>query len=210
MLSIGDNCCFFVEKLDMDFKKIKKINPESEATILLSGGIDSMLCAHLMHAKHYRTQGVFIDFGQPAAEHEKRAAGSVTKYMSLMPLLHCKAMPITDIGSGEIVGRNAFLIFSAMTLAGVNSGILVIGVHAGTTYYDCAPGFIRGVGDLVSEYTDGRLRLNAPLLEWEKPEIIAYAKKQGLPLHLTYSCENGENPSCGKCLSCRDRKRMGC
>lgn len=63
--SIGDNCSFFAEKPDMDFKKNKKINPESEATILLSGGIDSMLCAHLMRAKHYRTQGVFIDFWQP-------------------------------------------------------------------------------------------------------------------------------------------------
>lgn len=194
----------------MDFKKIKKINPESEATILLSGGIDSMLCAHLMRAKHYRTQGVFIDFGQPGAEHEKRAAESLTKNLSLLPLLHCMARPVINIGSGEIAGRNAFLIFSTMTLVGISRGLLVIGVHSGTAYYDCTPSFIRNIGDLVSEYTDGRLRLIAPLLEWEKSEIVAYAKEQGLPLPLTYSCENGESPSCGECLSCRDRERIGC
>jgi 7-cyano-7-deazaguanine synthase len=200
----------FYIKFNMGFGKIKETNPEIEATILLSGGIDSMLCAHFMRTKHYRSQGVFVNFGQPAAEHEKCAAESITKDLSLLPLLHCKAKLATNIDSGEIIGRNAFLIFSAMTLAGINQGILVIGVHAGTNYYDCAPSFIRSVGDLVSEYTDGRLRLLAPLLDWEKPEIITYAKTQGLPLYLTYSCENGTNPPCGVCLSCRDRERMGC
>ena len=194
----------------MDFKKIKKTNTDAEATILLSGGIVSMLCAYLLCKKLYLTQGVFIDFGQLAAGHEKRAAESLTKTLSLLPLLHCIARPAINISSGEIAGRNAFLIFSAMTLVGISRGLLVIGVHAGTAYYDCTPGFIRNIGDLVSEYTDGRLRLIAPLLEWEKSEIVAYAKEQGLPLPLTYSCENGESPSCGECLSCRDRERMGC
>lgn len=190
----------------MSFVNDKEIRSEADATILLSGGIDSMLCAHLMCEKKYRVQGLFIDFGQPASECEKFAAESLTKKLSLLPLLRCTAKPVINISSGEIAGRNAFLIFSAMTLVGISHGLLVIGVHSGTAYYDCTLGFIRSVGNLVSEYTDGRLQVIAPLLGWEKSEIISYAKKQDLPLHLTYSCENGTNPPCGQCLSCRDRR----
>jgi 7-cyano-7-deazaguanine synthase len=31
-----------------------------------------------------------------------------------------------------------------------------------------------------------------------------------LPVQLTYSCELGSVPPCGLCLSCADRRALGC
>jgi len=191
-------------------KRQNSSNPIADTFVLLSGGVDSMLCAHFVRSKGYITQGLFVDYGQPAARNERDAAEALSRNLGLRPLLSLTARRATEFPGGEIIGRNAFLIFSAMMLAGINRGLLVIGVHSGTPYYDCSLGFMRRIADLVSEYTDGGLQLIAPLLEWEKPAILTYAKEQNLPLAFTYSCEAGASPPCGECLSCRDRRRMGC
>lgn len=182
----------------------------ADTFILMSGGVDSMVCAHLMKNRGYRAQGIFVDYGQPAARYEQRAAEAVSEHFGLFPLLSISTRGASAIRGGEIPGRNAFLIFSAMTLAGVNSGFLAIGVHSGTEYYDCTLAFLRGAGEIVSSYTDGKLRLIAPLQDWRKPDILAFATEKDLPLELTYSCEFGVSPPCGECLSCKDRRRMGC
>lgn len=183
---------------------------DADAFILMSGGVDSMLCAHFMREKGYKSQGLFVDYGQRAAGYEKRSAKAISERLGLLPLVSVSAGRVADCRGGEIPGRNAFLIFSAMTLGGISRGLLVIGVHAGAGYYDCTSDFIRGTAEIVSAYTDGTLRLIAPLKDWMKPDILAFVKDNNLPIHLTYSCEAGVNPPCGKCLSCKDRRRMGC
>jgi 7-cyano-7-deazaguanine synthase len=93
------------------------------------------------------------------------------------------------------------LIASALLLGSCHDGLLAIGIHAGTSYYDCSPSFLSRVEVLVRECSDGRVSVVAPFIEWSKDDVYSYFKAAQLPLHETYSCEAGVVPSCGDCAS---------
>lgn len=83
---------------------------------------------------------------------------------------------------------------------------IILGIHAGSDYTDCSPGFVANINCLLDIYANGTICLEAPFIEWDKNGIILYCKEKEVPCHLTYSCETGSVPPCGKCLSCLDRK----
>jgi len=47
----------------------------------------------------------------------------------------------------------------------------------------------------------------APLIHMKKSEIVAKGLSLGAPLHLTWSCYQGEEKACGRCDSCLLRLR---
>lgn len=179
------------------------------ATVLMSGGIDSAACAHFFRSQGINVDGLFIDHGQAAAGREGLAAHAIAEHLS-MPLRCVTLSGGGCHGSGELVGRNAFLLFSALLVTRGEVELLAIGLHAGTRYYDCSATFANAIGKLVAEYTDGRVSVIAPFLEWAKRDIYDYFVSAHLPIGLTYSCEAGGDPVCGTCASCCDRKALGC
>lgn len=184
-------------------------SPPRKATVLMSGGMDSAACAHLLAAQGHMVHGVFVDFGQAAREHEGRAVARLAGLLGItFTTVHVGSA--SGFGAGELIGRNAFLLMTAMFLGRAHDGLLAIGVHAGTPYYDCSSGFIDRIKVLAEEHTEGRLTVSAPFLHWTKGQIYEYAVKSGLPIDATYSCESGTIPPCGSCASCRDRRVLGC
>lgn len=181
----------------------------SKATVLLSGGIDSATCAHLFQERGFAVRGVFIDYGQAAARPEEKAAKGVAARIGV-PLNVHRVVGEGKFPAGELLGRNAFLLFSAIFLTKLRTGLIAMGVHSGTPYYDCSPPFVDAMTRLISEHTDGTLQLLAPFLSWSKMQVFDYFKTSGIPLELTYSCEAGSTPPCGRCASCRDRRLLGC
>ena len=182
---------------------------KTPATVLMSGGIDSAACAWLLRGQGMNVQGVFLDYGQAAAEPERRAAVSLAGRLS-MRLDTFKIGVGQRLGAGEIPYRNAFLIFTALFLLRQQAGLVAIGVHAGTPYFDCSPPFVASIATLVAEHSEGRVTVVAPFLNWSKRDITTYCRQEGVPIQLTYSCEAGLEPPCGRCLSCRDRIALGC
>ena len=178
------------------------------ATVLLSGGVDSAACAHFLKQNEHDVGCVFIAYGQSAVRQEQLAAKRIAKHFR-MPLHIRKFGSKTRFSKGEILGRNAFLITSAMLMTPVHSGLLGIGIHSGTRYFDCGSRFFDLMARLIEEETDGRVALIAPFLDWRKSDIVEYARASAIPLDLTYSCELGTNPVCGKCASCLDRRMLG-
>ena len=89
------------------------------------------------------------------------------------------------------------------------SGIIALGIHAGSPYYDCGSRFRDHMKVLVSEYSNGKTQFDAPFINIEKPGICEFGKSHDLPFHLTYSCELGVAPPCGTCPSCKDREVLG-
>jgi 7-cyano-7-deazaguanine synthase len=182
---------------------------QTQVTVLLSGGVDSIACAHFLQRRGLIVRGLFIDYGQAAARREAVASAALAEQLAI-PLQDCTLLNARRRGAGELLGRNAMLIFSALFLTQGVSDLLALGVHAGLRYFDCSEAFIASADRLVGELTDRRVSLVAPFIAWSKKDVFDYFMSAGLPLALTYSCENGTDPVCGECASCRDRKAMLC
>lgn len=182
---------------------------KGQATVLMSGGLDSTACAHFLIRNGVRVRGLFIGHGQAAAQRETVASRAIAEFLSI-PLDVRQLSGGTSFGAGEIIGRNAMLIFSALFTTQGHSNLLALGVHAGTPYFDCSEAFFSLAARLVHEITDGKTSLVTPFLSWTKQDVFAYFCKAGLPFDLTYSCELGSYPTCGRCASCLDREALKC
>jgi 7-cyano-7-deazaguanine synthase len=179
------------------------------AVVLLSGGLDSAACSHLLQQAGWSVQGLFLAYGQAAATSERAAARRVAAHLGI-DLLELEITGGTRFEAGELTGRNAFFVFTALLAGRIVQGGIVLGIHAGTPYYDCSPAFVKMTDQLVAEHTDGRMRLLAPLINWTKSDVLAYCRRTGIPMEITYSCEAGTVPPCGVCASCRDRTALEC
>ena len=179
------------------------------ATVLMSGGIDSTACAHFLHSAGFSVRGLFIDYGQAARSAEARAVQAAAQHLA------CQVTSVSvllgrEFAAGELTGRNAFLISTALFAGISRPGVLAIGIHAGTPYFDCSEAFFEAIARLVSEQTDGTVTLIAPFLNWTKGDVFNYFTASQLPVSVTYSCESGGEEPCGLCASCRDREALGC
>ena len=182
-------------------------SPPPRAWVLLSGGMDSATCLAFYLQAGFRVHCLHVDFGQLASRAESIASKHVAQHFDvLLTVLRWTAS--TNQLRGEIVGRNAFLLAGASMEIGHRHGVLALGIHAGTRYYDCSPGFVTAMQMILDGYSGGRIRLGTPFLNWSKKEIIAYGRSERVPFHLTYSCERDGNTPCGKCQSCRDRSDL--
>ena len=178
-----------------------------QATVLLSGGIDSMACAYFLRGREFEVRGLFIDYRHAAAKRERRAAEKVAARLGVHLDIASLSLP-PSFGVGEIAGRNGLFALAALMGGPRDSQLISMGIHAGTPYYDCSVAFAERIDALLQEYTAGRTRFFAPFLNWAKPEIYEYCRTQKLDLSRTYSCETGASPPCGLCMSCKDRELL--
>ena len=177
----------------------------SEVLVLLSGGIDSTACINFYIEFERPPCGVFVDYGQPAALNEIRAARAVAKYYSI-PLVCVKWKGWAQKAAGLIPGRNGFLISAALMERPSSVSIISIGIHGGTAYVDCSQIFLSEMQHIVDLYEKGKVQLAAPFINFSKEEIYSYCLSKKVPVALTYSCEVGGVTPCGVCLSCKDRE----
>ena len=182
------------------------MQPDS-AIVLMSGGLDSTACAHFLKRQGLLTRGLFIDFGQAAAEPEGAAVKKVSSQLGI-EVETISFRSVRSYTAGEITGRNAFLILAALVSAPPGKHLVGIGIHAGTPYFDCSPQFLKAIGNIVQDCSNGRCSVVAPFVNWPKGDIHAYLREHNVPIDCTYSCELGALPPCGECLSCKDREML--
>jgi 7-cyano-7-deazaguanine synthase len=185
----------------------KKRSKHGKVWILLSGGLDSTACVAFYQDMRFSIEGIFIDYGQVAAKMELRSAKAISKHYQI-PLRRLKWAGLQSKGMGLIVGRNMFLLAAAIMELPLSSGILAMGIHAGTDYPDCTPHFVKRVQSIFDLYSKGQIQIGTPFLKWNKKDIWEYALAQKVPVGLIYSCECGSERPCGQCLSCLDREAL--
>ena len=175
----------------------------SPVLVLLSGGLDSAACVAFFAERKYQVEAIHFDYGQASAEMEFKSAQAIAKHYAIT-LHHHRLPKARQKGAGHILGRNAFLLFAALLEFPWNTGLLGIGIHAGTPYFDCSNAFTEQIQCIFDGYANGRIRISAPFLAWEKPRIWDYCLSAKIPISKTYSCELGSQEPCGKCASCKD------
>lgn len=178
-----------------------------KVVVLLSGGIDSTACINYYLNQGFDVKAAFIDYGQISSKKEFQSAKNIAEYykISLDRFIFKNSRIYSE---GEIKGRNAFFILAVILKYSEFSGIISLGIHSDVHYYDCSKNFLKDIKRLLDGYTDGGVALDAPFLKWDKKMIYDYCKDNKIPIHLTYSCENGADKPCGVCNSCKDRRTL--
>ncbi|MEJ5165871.1 MAG: 7-cyano-7-deazaguanine synthase QueC [Thermoanaerobaculia bacterium] len=207
-----------------------------KALILLSGGIDSAVCALIAKRKKREIYGLTFLYNQKhkiEIEKAKKLGKSLslkkhfflkipaeifeTSSLVNKKLKVPKGLKKDKIPSTYVPSRN--LIFLSIASALAESGgfdEIYIGANSidFSGYPDCTPKFIRAFQNTLNKGTkrgvEGRaIKILAPLLKMSKAEIIKLGKKLGLDFSLTWSCYSPvkNRYPCGKCPSCIIRKK---
>ena len=203
---------------------------ESNAVVLLSGGLDSYTAAAVAQRDGFSLFALSINYGQrharelEAARAVARALG-VTRHLELAIDLSRiggssltsaqidvpKDQPIDPavIPSTYVPARNS--IFLSLALGGaevIGAADIFIGVNAldYSGYPDCRPEFIAAFERLARLATragvEGRpLSIHTPLITLSKAEIVRLGLSLGLDYGLTHSCYD-PLPGGGPCGHC--------
>ena len=205
-----------------------------KAVVLLSGGLDSMVCAGLAREAGFSVAALTIDYGQrhrreiDAARLIAADIGATRHVVLPLDLRAFGGSALTDNiavpkgGVGDdipvtyVPARN--LVFLSLTLAwaeALGARDVVIGVNAldYSGYPDCRPEFIAAFADLARLATKAgaegeQFQIHAPLQYLGKAEIAREAQRLGFDPALSWSCYDPEpdGAACGRCDSCRLRR----
>ena len=184
--------------------KMESTEPQT-FLVLASGGVDSSSLLWLCVDQGIRPSVLFVDYGQAAAQSECAAVARVCEALSAP--WRIVRYSGSGFGGGEIRGRNAFLLHTALMEFPGRSGVVAIGIHAGTGYDDCSPEFMDAMQRSYQLHTGGAVTIATPFLHWTKNQIYGLATYLGVPLAHTYSCEAANSP-CNRCRSCMDRHSL--
>ena len=209
------------------------IGSTSTAVVLLSGGLDSMVCAALAQEAGYDVAALTIDYGQ-RHRIELTAAAAIVERLGVerhivlpLDLRAFGGSALTDdldvpkegVGEGVpityVPARNAVFLTLALAWAEVlDARAISIGVNAldYSGYPDCRPEFIAAWTRMAHVATragvEGRgPTVLTPLQHLTKAEIVGEAMRLGLDPDLSWSCYDPtpEGRQCGECDSCRLR-----
>ena len=162
---------------------------------------------HYYVTQGYSARGLFVDYGQLSAGLEREAVERICKSYKI-PFDVISLSGMKKWKNGFVLGRNAFLLFTALMNFNEENGLVAIGVHDGTDYWDCKRDFMSKIKGLFDAYSNGQILIDAPFIDWSKREIWEYCIKENVPIKKTYSCELGQKQPCKKCLSCKDLETL--
>jgi len=114
-----------------------------------------------------------------------------------------------------VPGRNIiFLSFALSYAEAIGAQTIFIGANAVdfSGYPDCRPEFYRAFNQVASSGTKAgvqkrRIKIETPLIDKTKAEIIRLGFRLGVPFALTWSCYRGAKQPCGRCDSCYFRAK---
>ena len=207
--------------------------PQNTTIALLSGGLDSATTAAIAKEAGQKVLGLSFDYGQ-RHQRELKAASDLANWLKLSEHQTIKInlaswggssltdfkqpIPIEGVIQGKIPntyvpGRNTVFIAIGLSFAearGANRIALGINAMDYSGYPDCRPDYLKAYQNLanLSSKTaregDG-IKLWAPLIHWEKFQIVQEALRLKIPIDKTWSCYYGRDIACGVCDSCRIR-----
>lgn len=182
-------------------------NPQ--VIVCCGGGIDSTSVLHYYLAMDFQVYGIHFNYGQSSYPGERQAITRIAQYFGVSIVTARIEPAVRHQLKTMVVGRNTLLALSAINYFQQRKGLVSLGIHAGTEYYDCTSQFVKDFQRILDGYLGGSVRLDCPFLDFTKAEIVAYCKKWGIPVNLTYSCTENPITACGNCPSCLERKVYG-
>ena len=72
-------------------------------------------------------------------------------------------------------------------------------------YWDGSKEFLSSINELTALIRKHRVKVEAPLIELSKKEIIEWGNDIGVDFSNTWTCYEGEDKACGECTACSSR-----
>ena len=215
----------------------KTVSPGARrAVVLLSGGLDSMVCTGLAREAGFSVLALTIDYNQrhrvelTAAARVAEALGAERHIVLPLDLRGFGGSALTDdidvphdgvdetgIPVTYVPARNTIFLSVALGWAeAAGARDIFIGVNAldYSGYPDCRPEFIAGFEKLADLATKAGVegepfRIHAPLQHMGKADIAREAARLGLDSGMSWSCYDPtlDGKPCGTCDSCRLRAK---
>ena len=204
-----------------------------KALILFSGGLDSTTVLHHAITKGYACIPLTIDYNQ---RHSYEIESS-QKYLKNLKLKgYVFKIDLTQIGGSALTdnainvqtemnigipvtyvpARNTIFLSIASAYAekmGIDQIFIGVNQIDYSGYPDCRPDFIDSFKTTINLGTktgvDGKqLKINTPLINMSKKDIIKYGHDMGIDYSQTVSCYQLDNNgnACGHCDACKLRK----
>jgi 7-cyano-7-deazaguanine synthase len=204
----------------------------ARAVVLLSGGMDSCVCAALA-ARDHQAAAVHVSYGQRTEQRERRSFEAICDRLEIRDRLLVRNEALRAIGGSALTDSNiavpeahaigasvpvTYVPFrNAHFLAVAVSWAEVLGaekVYIGAVepdssgYPDCRPEYYRAFNEVVKAGTkEGTIQVVTPLIAMRKLEIVTLGLELHAPFDLTWSCYQREDRACGVCDSCVLRLR---
>ena len=205
---------------------------KSRAVVLLSGGMDSAVCAALA-ARDYEPAALHISYGQRTEEHEQQSFLGICEQLGIGERLVVRNQALRAIGGSALTDpgiavpeshtigqdipvtyvpfRNAHFLSVAVSWAEVLGAekIFIGAVEQDSSGYpDCRPAYYQAFNQVIKAGTkEGKIEIVTPLIHLRKAEIVRLGLELGAPFRLTWSCYSREDEACGVCDSCVLRLR---
>jgi 7-cyano-7-deazaguanine synthase len=209
---------------------------KSRAIVLLSGGMDSCVCAALA-ARDYIAAALHISYGQRTEDRERQSFLAICQRLNIQEKLIVRndalraiggsaltdeniAVPTTS-GVGHALGqdipvtyvpfRNAHFLSVAVSWAevlGANKVFIGAVEQDSSGYPDCRPAYYEAFNQVIKLGTkEGTIEIVTPLIHLRKAEIVCLGLELDAPFDLTWSCYSRQDEACGVCDSCMLRLR---
>jgi 7-cyano-7-deazaguanine synthase len=206
---------------------------KSRAIVLLSGGMDSCVCAALA-TRDYDAAALHVSYGQRTEDRERQSFLAICRHLDIQEKLVVRNEALRAIGgsaltdeniavptTGELHGkeipvtyvpfRNAHFLSVAVSWAealGANKIFIGAVEQDSSGYPDCRPAYYEAFNQVIKTGTkEGTIEIVTPLIHLRKAEIVRLGLELGAPFDLTWSCYSRQDQACGVCDSCILRLR---
>lgn len=203
--------------------------------VVLSGGLDSTVCAAVASTEGSLRLALTFDYGQRHRIELDRAAAVAAHFGVEQLLVKLDAsqwggsaltddtidVPDADAAASDAIpvtyvpARNLIFLSVAVGVAEARDlDDVLVGVNAldYSGYPDCRPEFVESFAATAAlalkRGVEGRpVNIRTPLLDLTKAGIARLGTELGAPLELTWSCYRGGPSPCGACDACVLRAR---
>ncbi len=206
------------------------------AVCLVSGGMDSLVCAAIANNEFENLAFLHLNYGQKTEERELESFKKIAAFYNVAPS-HQKIIDVSflkQIGGSSLTDdkidvkkykgddsveipdsyvpfRNTHIISMAVSWAEViGANRIYIGAvyEDSSGYPDCRPSYYEAINNLIKEGTkDGDIKVVTPVIFLKKDEIVKLAVELKAPLQFSWSCYERNDKACGVCDSCALRLR---
>lgn len=191
-----------------------------DAVCLASGGLDSIVCLHLLRQQGIKTLPVFINYGQRNLKYE---FGALQANLKAAQFPNPAVVNISGFGRTIRTGltdtklrvledaftpnRNLLFLAIGASVAfsrGVSSVVLGFLSEKTAIFPDQTEDFLRAAETVLKESLGAEMRIVCPLRDMVKADVVRLAKT--LRIKGSYSCHSGTARPCGKCIACLEYK----